>query len=184
MFGKVVKGFEEVVKKIEKLKTQNDRPIERVVVAKCGELEFRGPTAIGGAAKARAEKRGRSRSRSSVSASSSHEDEEERKERKRRKKEAKKEAKQRRKEKAGARSGVVADESDPGNPLERETEEEYDLRLEREENERKEAIRTAREAREREEARLGRVDERTGLRYKGQCNPLSLFNLSNSRSCP
>jgi peptidyl-prolyl isomerase G (cyclophilin G) len=192
VFGKVVKGFEDVVKKIEGLKTAlNDRPIERVVVVGCGELEFRGPTgaAIGASAKGsqssreRAGKRGRStsRSRSSVSASSSDDSEEERKERKRRRKE-KREAKRRKKEekagRASSRSGV--EDSVLVNPLAMETEEEYDLRLEREENERKEAIRKEREAREREQARMGRVDERTGLRYKGERNVL-LFDLLDSR---
>ncbi|CAG8704382.1 15634_t:CDS:2, partial [Acaulospora colombiana] len=51
-------------------------------------------------------------------------------------------------------------------PLLQETEEEYDLRLEREEKERIEARRKERERLERERAKEGRLDEQTGIRYK------------------
>lgn len=176
VFGKVVKGFEEVVKKIEALKTtQNDKPIERVVIVGCGELEFKGapanPTPEGTAnatSRERAVKRGRSRSnsQSGTSSNSDQEDEEDRKERKRRRKEEKKEAKRRRKEEKKA-TGIDKRDSLPTDALPIETEEEYDMRLEREEKERNETARLAREAKEREEARMGRVDERTGLMYKG-----------------
>ncbi|KIM22221.1 hypothetical protein M408DRAFT_28859 [Serendipita vermifera MAFF 305830] len=171
VFGKVVRGFDEVVKKIEAVKTaQNDKPIEKVVIAACGELEFRGapPGQLAAAAvvPAAATKRGRSRSKSTASDSDS-EDEEARKERKRRRKEEKKEAKRKRKEERGkhrASEEAVA----PADPIAMETEEEYDLRLEREEKERLEAARKATEARKLEEAKQGRVDERTGLMYKGR----------------
>jgi peptidyl-prolyl isomerase G (cyclophilin G) len=179
-----VKGFEEVVKRIEGVKTmkEGDRPVERVVVVACGELEYRGPavTAAKATSRERAGKRGRSRSRSRSTASptSDSDDSDERKERKRRKREAKRRKKEGKgKGKPSARSsspsgvGVEDNNATPANdPLAMETEEEYDLRLEREENARKEA----RKAREREEARLGRVDERTGVRYKGQSNNASI----------
>jgi len=200
VFGHVVKGLPEVIHKIAALKVdpKNDRPIEKVVIVGCGELEFKGAAAgVGGPShqegtttsttreREPTEKRGKVRSRSrshsrssggsSMERDNNSEDEEERKERKRRKKEEKRELKRRKKEEkknaaVGLSSVDGADDSLATNmdPLAKETEEEYDLRLEREEMERKEAARQAREAREREESRMGKVDEKTGLRYKGK----------------
>ena len=48
-----------------------------------------------------------------------------------------------------------------------ETEEEYDARLEREEKERLEQRKKEAEKRLKEEMKAGKLDERTGIRYKG-----------------
>ncbi|KAG8799877.1 hypothetical protein FRC17_007014, partial [Serendipita sp. 399] len=191
VFGRVVKGME-VVKMIETIPTDGkDTPLKRVEVIGCGELEFRGGPAAAAAttttAMASSHKRerspsNRSRSRSRTPSSRSRsesEDEEdddddgerrERKERKRRRKEEKREAKRRRKEekslsKAKAKAEAPAG-GDSSTPYALETEEEYDLRLEREEKERLEAARKQAQQRERELAKAGKLDERTGIRYK------------------
>jgi len=208
VFGKVLRGFDDVVKQIEAVKTHHDdRPLQPVRIVNCGELEYRGPPATASTAAAAltkkegAEKRGRSQSGSgsgsrernrsktpSTASSSSDDEERKRKERKRKRKEEKREAKRRKKEedKAGtARTTSDVETSVARNPLANETEEEYDLRLEREENERNEAFRTAQEASERERAKMGWVDERTGLQYKGKHNPRFLgpfFKLTETPS--
>ncbi|KAG8817091.1 hypothetical protein FRC19_011629 [Serendipita sp. 401] len=196
VFGKVVRGIE-VVKAIEEIQTDaKDNPLKKVEVVGCGELEFKGQAGTTTAAAAttsraapskreRSPSRSRSRSRSrsgsrsgdsSGSQDESDEEERARRERKRRRKEEKREAKRRRKEekklaKATARAGS-ADGSNALDPLVMETEEEYDLRLEREEQERREAARLEAQKRQREISKMGKVDERTGIRYKG-VHPLS-----------
>ncbi|KAG8840727.1 hypothetical protein FRC20_005445 [Serendipita sp. 405] len=192
VFGKVVRGME-VVKAIEDIQTDaKDNPLKKVEVVGCGELEFKGQAGTTAAAAAttskaapskreRSPSRSRSRSRSrsgsrsgdsSGSEVESDEEERARRERKRRRKEEKREAKRRRKEekklaKATARAGS-ADGSNAVDPLVMETEEEYDLRLEREEKERREAARLEAQKRQREISKMGKVDERTGIRYKGR----------------
>ncbi|KAG8768012.1 hypothetical protein FRC20_011878 [Serendipita sp. 405] len=194
VFGKVVRGME-VVKAIEEIQTDaKDNPLKKVEVVGCGELEFKGQPGTTAAAAAaattsraapskreRSPSRSRSRSRSrsgsrsgdsSGSEVESDEEERARRERKRRRKEEKREAKRRRKEekklaKATARAGS-ADGSNAVDPPVMETEEEYDLRLEREEQERREAARLEAQKRQREISKMGKIDERTGIRYKGR----------------
>ncbi|KAG8805969.1 hypothetical protein FRC19_007547, partial [Serendipita sp. 401] len=180
VFGKVVRGME-VVKAIEDIQTDaKDNPLKKVEVVGCGELEFKGQAGTTAAAAAttskaapskreRSPSRSRSRSRSrsgsrsgdsSGSEVESDEEERARRERKRRRKEEKREAKRRRKEekklaKATARAGS-ADGSNAVDPLVMETEEEYDLRLEREEKERREAARLEAQKRQREISKMGK----------------------------
>ena len=46
MFGKVIRGYEEVVKQIEKVPVdQKDRPSVPVVIANCGELVLKAKAA-------------------------------------------------------------------------------------------------------------------------------------------
>jgi len=172
VFGKVVKGMEVInVKEATKVDSK-DAPLKKVEIANCGELEFKGPPATAAAAASVAipEKRSRSVSESS---NESSEDDEERRERKRRRKEEKREAKRMRKEEKRRLKHASRSESptraqvDPSDPLVVETEEEYDARLEREEKQRLEERRKEAEKRLKEEMKAGKLDERTGIRYKG-----------------
>lgn len=168
VFGKVVRGME-VVKAIEAVPTDaKDIPLKRVEVVNCGELEFRGPPG-GAQPQAQSTPVKRERSASISSSESSQSSDEERRERKRRKKEEKREAKRRRKEeKRRDKEARKAKEVEKSDHVVNETEEEYDARLLREEEERLAAARAEKERREREEAKMGRIDERTGIRYKGR----------------
>lgn len=176
VFGKVVKGME-VIRMIEETKVDTkDNPLKKVEIVNCGELEFRGPAGTSAPASVSAEKRSRSESRSesSHSSKSDSEDEEERRERKKRRKEEKREAKRIKKEEKKKKKRADSPNTtprqvdfDPSNPYGMETEEEYDARLEREENERREARRREDEQRRKEEMKAGKLDERTGIRYKG-----------------
>jgi len=168
VFGKVIRGFDDVVRKIAQASTdEKDRPVVPVIVYNCGELELR-------------KKAAPPPKEPSVSASSESEDETERRSHKRHKrrqrshspgnttegddkrhKRKRKNKHQKDEERSPSRSGMA----DP--PAERkETEEEYDARLEREENERLAA------ARKHEMERLSRQHEQeipsNGVRFKGR----------------
>jgi peptidyl-prolyl isomerase G (cyclophilin G) len=181
VFGKVVKGME-IVKIIEATKVDSrDSPLKKVEIANCGELEFRGPPAAAAAATPPAavpEKRSRSVSESSNEGS---EDDEERRERKRRRKEEKREAKRKRKEdkrrlkRASRSESPTRAQFNPADPFVMETEAEYDARLEREEKERSEQRRKEAEKRLKEEMKAGKLDERTGIRYKGAFDDASHY---------
>jgi peptidyl-prolyl isomerase G (cyclophilin G) len=185
VFGKVVRGME-IVKAIEAVPVDTkDVPLKTVQIVGCGELEFRGPAATQATSapvtrnvSQDRDKRARSESGSGSEQSEGEgEDEEERKERKRRRKEEKRETKRRRKEEKRKRKHSSMSRSRSHSPSEGkamdidpntiETEEEYDLRLEREEKERLEAKRAERTKYEKEQAKMGKIDEKTGVRYKG-----------------
>jgi len=171
VFGKVIRGFDDVVTKIAQVTTdEKDRPTVPVTIFNCGELELR-------------KKAEPSPKETSVSASESEEDDEEeersRKRHKRRrrsrspadaakddsgKRHKRKHKHKRRKdpEDSPSRSGKVEPASER-----KETEEEYDARLEREENERLAA------ERKRDLERLSRQHEpeppsTNGVRFKGR----------------
>jgi len=176
VFGKVIRGFD-IAKAIEKVETNDkDAPTVPIVITHCGELQLRQqpppPTAVEGAKKR------------SASESAGSENEEDRRERKRRKKEKKEQRRRETEEKrrrrnrgddrspsrsrSGSRSksvdlddarvGAVADSTI------HETEEEYDSRLAREEQERVESQKKTLLQRMKDEAQ---IDPRTGIRYKG-----------------
>lgn len=171
VFGKVIRGFDDVVRKIAQVSTdEKDRPVVPVIVYNCGELELR-------------KKTGHSPKEPSVSASSESEDETERRSNKRHKRRQRsrspgnategddKRHKRKRKhkhkhQKDEERSPSRSRKAEPVGE-QKETEEEYDARLEREENERLAA------AREREMERLSRQHEQeapstNGVRFKGR----------------
>jgi peptidyl-prolyl isomerase G (cyclophilin G) len=169
VFGKVIRGFDDVVPKIAQVSTdEKDRPVVPVIVYNCGELELR--------KKAAPPPRD-----PSVSASSETEDETERKSHKRHKrrrrsrspgiategddkrhKRKRKHKHQKDEERSPSRSGKAEPVAER-----KETEEEYDARLEREENERLAA------ARKSEMEHLSRQREQeapstNGVRFKGR----------------
>lgn len=150
VFGKVIKGMD-ILSTIEQIPTDSkDVPLKPITVVHCGELVRKAPPAdtLSQPPTSIPEKR------RSPSPSHSDSDESDRRERKRRKRESKKKSKSSKKR---VESPPTADP-----PL--ETEEEYDLRLEREEKERvEEAARAARL-----KAKEGKMDDRTGIRYKGR----------------
>ena len=179
VFGRVIRGYEEVVKKLAQVPVDDkDRPLSPIVISNCGELELRGPgpwscTSLcslefplsdftAWTAKptqppeSMSEKTGRRRSRRSRSRSRSSGSEDENRRRK----------KSKRKRAVEDLKGEKGNEKEPsGMPIE-ETEEEYDARLEREEKERIEA------ERRKELERIKRkyendVHDSNGIRFKG-----------------
>ena len=164
VFGRVVKGYE-IAEQIADLPTDaRDRPLEKILIAHCGELELR---------QAPPPPPPRKRSASvSVSASESESDRESRKKRQKKDKSKKKHKKRRRSEdrEREEEEGEGERSSKPTEPRQ-ETEEEYDARLEREENERlREARLKALEA-ARKEAEIAKQNSGTGIRYKGEFCP-------------
>ncbi|TFY72027.1 hypothetical protein EVG20_g974 [Dentipellis fragilis] len=180
VFGKVIRGYDEVVKKITDVPVdEKDRPTVPVTIVNCGELELR-KRASAPPPKERAESEDASESES--------ESEPERKRHKRRhrsrspddsdddKRRKTKHKHKHRKDKHVSRSKSKSADANPdgekpeGEKGERkETEEEYDARLEREENGRFEA------ARRRELERIARLHEQeaqsqntNGVRFKGR----------------
>lgn len=158
VFGEVLRGME-TVKAIEKVKTDSntDEPLPRgcVVIVACGELELKKPTTATTAATATVPTRGSDGGRKRAGSTGSDSEEDEKRSRKKRKKETKSKKKGRRSESPPAVAAVAE-------PV--ETEEEYDLRLEREEKERLDAQRKA--LIERFKA-AEQTDPKTGIRYKG-----------------
>jgi len=174
VFGRVIRGFEEVVLKIAEAPTDaKDRPTVPVEIVNCGELELRRPPAPKrssspasesgsneGGRKRRRKSEGRSRSRTPVA-----EDDGDRKKHRKHSKHKKLKSKRQRE---GSPSADATKDSGP--PAEKkETEEEYDARLEREEKERLEA------ARKRDLDEMKRRIETTvpsasegGVRFKGR----------------
>jgi len=171
VFGKVIRGFEDVMNKIAEVATdEKDRPAVPVTIYNCGELELRKKSAP-------------SPKESSVSASESEEEERSRKRHKRRRRRSRSRSpsdvskddddkRHKRKHKHKQRKDEEHSPSRPGKVEEpagerKETEEEYDARLEREENGRLAA------ARQRELERLSRQREQeaqstNGVRFKGR----------------
>ncbi|KZT58099.1 hypothetical protein CALCODRAFT_260117 [Calocera cornea HHB12733] len=173
-FGRVVAGYD-VIEKISNVETDGkDRPLEKVLIASCGELEFRKvppkPVADREASAEASEEespppKGKRRHRGEDSDEDDSE-EEERKRRKRERKARKQEKRDRREKERSKRDEVVPSKPDPAVPHQ-ETEEEYDARLEREEQERINEIRRKElEALKREKEDTSVVID--GVRYKGR----------------
>ncbi|KAI6155343.1 cyclophilin-like domain-containing protein [Pisolithus tinctorius] len=150
VFGRVIKGYEVVKKLAEVPVDEKYRPQLPIVIVKCGELELRRAgrsTDVGSKRSEKSSKRRRARSQSSGS------------ERERRS--------QRKKSKRRESESIVRDVPQNQNEVDihKETEEEYDARLEREERQRieaekrKELERLSRESNSRKDG---------GVRFKGR----------------
>ncbi|KAN0093104.1 Cyclophilin-like domain containing protein [Tylopilus felleus] len=147
VFGKVIRGYEEVVKKLAQVPVDaKDRPQIPIVISNCGELELRKPKPTEQTQRESTKHRKRrSRSRSV--------------DRERRRKKSKPQV-------SKAEPEPEDSQTPEGNTIPQETEEEYDARLEREEQER------VVKARRRELERVQHVYEKTnptqGIRFKGR----------------
>lgn len=161
VFGRVIRGYDEVVKKLAVVPVDDkDRPLHPIVIVNCGELELKRKVEPSQDEASNAEISSRRRHSSRSRSRSSDYDRSTRKKKrsKRRKHESKEDAKM--------------DDEDRKNEAEKaprqETEEEYDARLEREEQQRLE------EAKRRELERIKRKYESTppasegGVRFKGR----------------
>ncbi|KAH9057898.1 cyclophilin-like domain-containing protein [Lactarius vividus] len=148
VFGKVIRGFDDVVRKVAQVATdEKDRPAVPVIIFNCGELELRKKTSPAtfislaakelsvsaseseGASDGEGEKSRKRHKRRRRSPSSGGEGEEGGKRHKRRHKRKHRQDKERSRSKP-----APIEESEPSGER-KETEEEYDARLEREENE-------------------------------------------------
>ncbi|KAG7089673.1 hypothetical protein E1B28_011333 [Marasmius oreades] len=175
VFGKVLRGYDEVIQKIVQVPCDDkNRPADPVVITNCGELELRKKVPV--PSRTQPKKRSASisdseserdgeprsskrRSRGSRSRSRASDDSDA-SERRRRKKSKRKHNKDKRRN-----DGAEVAEKRDSQP--RETEEEYDARLEREEKERLEAVR--KQELERAKARYESESQSTnGIRYKGR----------------
>jgi peptidyl-prolyl isomerase G (cyclophilin G) len=140
VFGKVIHGMEHI-EAIGRLETDSkDRPLNKVIISHCGELELRKPPT-------------QAVRRASTPPSSSDDDRERERERRRRSKKEKKERRSRKKEKREKKGDGE------------ETVEELDARLEREEKEALEAHRLKKEEAAKKE-RERKIAE-GGVVYKG-----------------
>jgi len=167
VFGRVIRGFDDVVSKIAQVSTdEKDRPAVPVIIFNCGELELR-------------KKAAPPPKETSVSASESEEEEERTRKRHKRRRRSRSpgdaaeddDKRHKRKHKHKQQKDEEHSSSQPGKvePAgeRKETEEEYDARLEREENERLAA------ERKRELERLSQQHEQKvpstgGVRFKGR----------------
>ncbi|ESK89298.1 peptidyl-prolyl cis-trans isomerase [Moniliophthora roreri MCA 2997] len=172
VFGRVLRGFEEVVRKIEQVPCDaKDRPSVPIIINNCGELELRKKVqplpakpekrsvSVSGSDSEDNRKRSKRRSRRSRSRSLSADDSDGGEKRRHRKKSKRKHVsdKKERKERSPSPDAVPR----------KETEEEYDTRLEREEKERME------EARKRHLEKMktqyeSESQSSNGIRYKGR----------------
>ncbi|KAJ7650599.1 cyclophilin-like domain-containing protein [Roridomyces roridus] len=147
VFGRVIRGYDEVVLKLGDVPVdEKSRPLSPVIISNCGELELR-QAAKPARPVSPEEEEPRRRSKRSASPDS----DEPRRHRKKSK---------RKKEKD------VAEEVTPAAPV-GETEEEYDARLEREENERIEAAKKKELARIKEKYEKD-IETNGGVRLKGR----------------
>ncbi|KZO96563.1 hypothetical protein CALVIDRAFT_536931 [Calocera viscosa TUFC12733] len=172
-FGRVVAGYE-VIERISDVETDSkDRPLEKVIIASCGELEFRKVPPKSAVAPEESvseseEKSPAPKSKRRHRDVDSDEDDSEEEERKRRNRDrkARKMDKREKRESERLRRDEASPKQDPAVPHQ-ETEEEYDARLEREEQERiKEIKRRELEALRREKKDTSVVID--GVRYKGR----------------
>ncbi|KAF8134844.1 cyclophilin-like domain-containing protein [Boletus edulis] len=150
VFGKVIRGYEDVVESLAQVPVDaKDRPQLPIVISNCGELELRKPKPTEQTKRENAKNRKRDDSRSR--SRSAH--------RERRRKKSKMQVSKPEPEREDSR-GLE------GNTIPQETEEEYDARLEREEQEQ-----TAK-AKLKELERIRRICENTdstpGVRFKGR----------------
>ncbi|THH28240.1 hypothetical protein EUX98_g5954 [Antrodiella citrinella] len=171
VFGRVIRGYDEVVGKISEVETdEKDRPLIPISIVNCGELVLKAKVEKQEEAKVKEsadesansdhekskKRRHRHRSRSPASEASEEED------RTRHKKHRSKKSKSKR-SKDKVRSVSPSTEAKEG---EEETEEQYDARLEREENERIEAAR--RKELERIKRNADNIVSKDGVRFKGR----------------
>jgi len=156
VFGKVIRGYEEVVKKLAEVAVdEKDRPLSPIVISGCGELELRKPPAKSTKpSQSNTETTDRRRSRRSRSRSRSFSSEEGHRRRKKLKK--KKDLKE-----------EAAEQAPPPKVPAEETEEEYDARLEREEKERIEAERK-KELERIKQKYESEIRDSNGIRFKGR----------------
>ena len=186
VFGRIVRGFEDVIQKVAAVPTDDkDRPLRPVVIVNCGELERKKVPAIKRAPSRSVspvesedyglQNKKRPRRRSSVSSGTDIGDGSDHKPKSKSKRHSKSKYKSKR------------HKGDPS-PLafpHQETEEEYDLRLEREENERLEAARKLELARLRErlakeeEERERQSKESGAINYKGYNKSFILLALGS-----
>jgi len=155
VFGKVIHGMEHI-EAIGRLETDSkDRPLNKVIISHCGELELRKPPT-------------QAVRRASTPPSSDSEDERERERRRRKsKKEKKEETSEERKERRSRKKESKREKRGDGE----ETVEELDARLEREEKEALEAHRLKKEEAAKKE-RERKIAE-GGVVYKGMLLSLS-----------
>ncbi|KAK0235734.1 cyclophilin-like domain-containing protein [Armillaria nabsnona] len=152
VFGKVIRGYDDVVKKIVDVPVDaKDRPTTPVTITSCGELELR---------KKQPSKRDRS-------ISEEQENEDHRKRSHQRSPSTESEPSRRRR-KASKRKKRTSEDTkkDETTPLQ-ETEEEYDARLEREENERI-AEQRRKELERIKRQREAELESKDGVRFKGR----------------
>ncbi|KAF8510949.1 cyclophilin-like domain-containing protein [Hysterangium stoloniferum] len=168
VFGRILKGFDEVVQKLAAIPTdEKDRPSRPVVIVSCGELERRKPPVA---------RRPSPSPSVAVSESGSEERPPKRKRRKHQRDESGSEEdkgrarKSRHKKKSKKKDkGTPSPPEVPGVPRQ-ETEEEYDARLEREENERIEAARKVELARLRDRLAREKEERERAARESGAIN--------------
>jgi len=174
VFGKVIRGFDDVVHKVAQVATdEKDRPAIPVIIFNCGELELRKkpasplkePSVSASESEGESDGEGKKsrkrhkRRRRSPSPGGDGEEDGKRHKRKHKRKH--------RQDRERSLSKPAAPEVSEPSGERKETEEEYDARLEREENERLAA------ARQRELERLERQHEQetsstNGVRFKGR----------------
>ena len=169
VFGRVIHGMEHI-ETIGRLETDSkDRPLNKVIISHCGELELRKPAP-------------RRPTTPPSAQSDTGSEEEERRERRRRKasKRDKRETSEERRDRRSLKKEKRKSKKDGngnGNGNGEETIDELDARLEREEKERLDTLRVEKEeAAKRERERL---KAEGGVVYKG----MSTFYLYNTQSC-
>lgn len=149
VFGRVLKGYEDVVKKLAEVPVDEKyRPKLPIVIVKCGELELRGADRSSGVELKQSERSSKRRKARSESSGS---------ERDRRS--------QRKKSKRRTSESIVGNVQQNEVEAHKETEEEYDARLEREERQRIEVAKR-RELERLEQELNSRKDG--GVRFKGR----------------
>ncbi|KAJ7178729.1 cyclophilin-like domain-containing protein [Mycena crocata] len=153
VFGKVIRGYDEVVSKLADVPVdEKSRPLKTVLITSCGELELRKaakpPKRASPVSDAEEEDRRHRRSKRSASADSDR-------------------PRHRRKKSKRTKHEELVAEPSSAVPTE-ETEEEYDARLEREENERIEAQRKRDLERIREKYEREVQTNNGGVRLKGR----------------
>lgn len=152
VFGKVIRGYDDVVKKIVDVPVDaKDRPTTPVTITSCGELELR---------KKQPSKRDRS-------ISEEQENDDHRKRSHRRSLSTDSDPSRRRRKSSKRKKHTSEDpKKDETTPLQ-ETEEEYDARLEREENERL-AEQRRKELERIKRQREAELESKDGVRFKGR----------------
>ncbi|EPQ54125.1 hypothetical protein GLOTRDRAFT_130511 [Gloeophyllum trabeum ATCC 11539] len=174
VFGKVIRGYEEVIKKIADIPVdEKDRPQVPVVIANCGELQLKSKAQAGDRKESEKSTQSRERSGSAPSSESGDERYEKHKRRRRsrtpeRDREHRKKHKHKRKHGRSRSPGGTQEASNSKKDVDvEETPEEYDARLEREEQER-----LAEERRRHLESLKSRyansAESETGIRFKGR----------------
>ncbi|CCM04685.1 uncharacterized protein FIBRA_06871 [Fibroporia radiculosa] len=189
VFGRVLRGYAEVVEKIVDVPVdEKDRPSVPVTIGNCGELVLRAKPvsqqpqleAVGSDSESdrsenddkRRSRKKRRRHRSESRDSDPDASGDDARERQHRKKSKRKSKLKNKSERTGARSSPRAD-GDQNQPQshaepEEETEEQYDARLEREENERLEAARKKELERLRRKLEHENAPSTNGVRFKGR----------------